>query len=150
MTEEQKESLAAIYNEILAMEYADAQGIYNVECAIARLADGDIKDYAKGYSRQRIIEQLNYIVDILDARVSMQMIADNEWDPEETPARPELEDQFAPEDDSDIPTTPGKPSIKPSTPDEDTPDEEPKLNFFQRIWQAILNFFRNLFGGKKD
>ena len=83
----------------------------------------------------------------------MQMIADNEWDPEKTPARPELEDQFAPEeDDSDVPTTPGKPSIKPSTPGDDTTDEEqPQLNFFQRIWQAILNFFRNLFGGgKKD
>ena len=153
MTDEQKASLAAIFEEILAMDYADAQGIYNVECAIARLADGDIKEYAKGYSRQRIIEQLNYIVDILDARVSMQMIADNEWDPEKTPARPELEDQFAPEeDDSDVPTTPGKPSIKPSTPNDDTTDEEqPQLNFFQRIWQAILNFFRNLFGGgKKD
>ncbi|MBR4836183.1 MAG: hypothetical protein IKU99_04135 [Clostridia bacterium] len=63
----------------------------------------------------------------------------------------ELEDQFAPEDGDDIPTTPGKPSIKPSTPDDDTTDDQPKLNFFQRIWQAILNFFRNLFGGgKKD
>lgn len=29
-------------------------------------------------------------------------------------------------------------------------DEEPeeKLNFLQKIWQAILNFFKNLFGGK--
>jgi hypothetical protein len=25
---------------------------------------------------------------------------------------------------------------------------EPKLNFFQRIWQAIVNFFRSLFGKK--
>ena len=30
-------------------------------------------------------------------------------------------------------------------------DEEPeeKLNFFQRIWRAIVNFFKNLFGKKK-
>ena len=39
----------------------------------------------------------------------------------------------------------------PPTPDDTTnppePPEEPeKLNFFQRIWQAILNFFRRLFG----
>lgn len=150
MTEEQKASLAAIFDEILAMDYADAQGIYNVECALLRLADGDIKEYAKGYARQRIIEQLEYIADVLDARVSMEMIADGEWDPEKTPARPELEDEFAPEDDSDVPTTPGKPSIRPSTPDDDTTDEEPKLNFFQKIWQAIVNFFKKLFGGNKE
>ena len=34
------------------------------------------------------------------------------------------------------------PNYKPEIP------EEPKLNFFQRIWQAILNFFRSLFGKK--
>ena len=31
---------------------------------------------------------------------------------------------------------------------DDLAEPAPKLNFFQRIWQAILNFFRNLFGIK--
>ena len=36
------------------------------------------------------------------------------------------------------------------TPDDGTVDETPapKLNFFQKIWQAILNFFMSLFGKK--
>ena len=39
----------------------------------------------------------------------------------------------------------------PPTPDDTTnppesPEEPEKLNFFQRIWQAIINFFRRLFG----
>ncbi len=49
-----------------------------------------------------------------------------------------------PVDDPVIPDEPTTP-VEPETPVE----EAPKLNFFQRIWQAILNFFKNLFG-KKD
>ena len=46
--------------------------------------------------------------------------------PEETPNDPEVPDE-------------------PEKPSEPVAPEQPKLNFFQRIWQAILNFFRNLF-----
>ncbi len=53
---------------------------------------------------------------------------------------------------SSVPMTPEQTPENPETPDE-TPDETPeapeepvaKLNFFQRIWLAILNFFKNLF-----
>ena len=51
------------------------------------------------------------------------------------------------------------PNAEPDTPDEpietpdepvETPDEQPeeKLNFFQKIWKAILDFFKKLFGIK--
>lgn len=46
-------------------------------------------------------------------------------------------------------------SVNTETPDDsgnnesNNNDSEVKLNFFQKIWQAILNFFKNLFGGKK-
>ena len=50
------------------------------------------------------------------------------------------------EDVVDEPVVPGTPD----TPGDSGDDiVEPKLNFFQRIWQAIVNFFRRLFGGKK-
>ena len=42
---------------------------------------------------------------------------------------------------------------EPETPDgeQSSDDESPKkLNFFQRIWKAIADFFRRLFGGKKN
>lgn len=142
MTAEQKASLEAIFDEILAMDYDDAQAIYSIECRIAKLAKSETKDLAKGYSRQRINEQLNELCSILDARVSMKLIEDEEWNPEDGSQRPELED----------PTVENDPTVDPGTPgddDVDEPTEEPKLNFFQRIWQAILNFFRKLFGGKK-
>ena len=30
------------------------------------------------------------------------------------------------------------------------PEDPEKLNFFQRIWRAIVNFFRRLFGIKEN
>ncbi|MBR4835995.1 MAG: hypothetical protein IKU99_03185, partial [Clostridia bacterium] len=50
-------------------------------------------------------------------------------------------DYKAPEETPNEPETPEEPE-KPTDP---VIPEQPKLNFFQRIWQAILNFFRNLF-----
>ena len=42
-----------------------------------------------------------------------------------------------------------KPEEKPEDKPAETPDEQPaeKLNFFQKIWQAIRNFFKSIFGG---
>ena len=48
---------------------------------------------------------------------------------------------------------PDEPTDKPTTPTEgdEYPDGEPEeIGFFARIWQAILDFFRKLFGIKKD
>lgn len=136
MTTENKEALAALFDEIVAMEDTSAEDIYNLAKRIETLASKEVKNFAKGYSRQRIIEQLEELADILDARVSMQMIADDEWNPEEEPERPSFEEE---------PTTPDGPT-QPTTPDVD--NKEPELNFFQKIWQAIINFFKQLFGIK--
>ncbi|MBE6925642.1 MAG: hypothetical protein E7461_02250 [Ruminococcaceae bacterium] len=136
MTAENKDALAAIFDEIAAMADTSAENIYNLAKRIETLASKEVKNYAKGYARQRIIEQLGELADILDARVSMQMIADNEWDPEETPERPSFEEE---------PVTPDVPS-EPDTPDNG--ENEPELNFFQRIWKAIVDFFKMLFGIK--
>ena len=141
MTAEQKASLAAIFADILAMEMDDAQDIYNLECRIAALAKSETKELAKGYSRQRINEQLQELVEILDARVSMQLIEDEEWNPEDGSSRPELEDQTKEE-------LPGDNGDNGNTGDNGTDEPAPKLNFFQRIWLAIVNFFKKLFGGK--
>ena len=70
----------------------------------------------------------------------------NEWsyfeietpdDPIETPDDPEEKPEENPEE---------KPEDKPT---ENPDDSAEKLNFFQKIWKAILDFFRKLFG-KKD
>jgi hypothetical protein len=71
MTEQNKTDLAAIFEEIAAMSDEDAQSIYDIHNRIAAFVKNEVKNYAKGYSRQRMIEQLNDLVDILDARVSV-------------------------------------------------------------------------------
>ena len=57
-------------------------------------------------------------------------------------------ENMVPQDPTDTPTIPDTPD----TPtDGDVQEPVVELNFFQRIWQAILDFFRNLFGlNKKD
>lgn len=44
---------------------------------------------------------------------------------------------------------PGSPDNSDDKSDDATSEPEVKLNFFQKIWRAILNFFRNLFGKNK-
>ena len=53
-------------------------------------------------------------------------------------------------DTTDDPISPDNPTApeNPENPDDTEPEE--KLNFFQRIWKAIVDFFRRLFGIKKD
>ena len=88
MTEEQKVALVAAIAEIEAMPADTAVDIYKILKKVEALAKTDIKNMAKGYSRQRIVEQLNELVEILDARISMELIADGEWNPEEIRVRP--------------------------------------------------------------
>ena len=149
MTEEQEAELAQLLNTIAEMPDESALDLFRIQKKISRLADNGIRDYAKGYSRQRIIEQLNELVKIIDARISMKMIADGEWDPEQNPVRPTIVDDQDKEDIEELPINPNKP-ITPMDPiiPGGNKNEEPvkELNFFQRIWQAIVNFFRRIFG----
>ena len=88
MTEAQKAALVAAIAEIEAMPADTAVDIYKILKKVETLAKSGVKDMAKGYSRQRIAEQLNELVEILDARISMELIADGEWNPEEIRVRP--------------------------------------------------------------
>lgn len=88
MTAEQKAALEAAFAELEAMTAETAVDIFKIQKKLDDLSKNGIKDMAKGYSRQRIIEQLNELSDILDARISMELIADKEWNPEENRTRP--------------------------------------------------------------
>ncbi|MBQ3014907.1 MAG: family 10 glycosylhydrolase [Clostridia bacterium] len=88
MTAEQKAALVAAIEEIEDMSAETAVDIYKILKKVETLAKSGVKDMAKGYSRQRIAEQLNELVEILDARISMELIADGEWNPEEIRVRP--------------------------------------------------------------
>lgn len=88
MTAEQKAALVAAIAELEDMPAETAVDIYKILKKVETLAKSGVKDMAKGYSRQRIAEQLNELVEILDARISMELIADGEWNPEEIRVRP--------------------------------------------------------------
>ncbi len=145
MTEAQKAELKAILDEIAAMDDSDAVAIYKIKKAITELAKTNvIKNYANGYSRQRIIEQLNYLADVLDARISMKLIEDGQWNPEENPQRPVVNEDgiFAPGGTNNTPPVNEGGNININKPAE----EPEQLGFFARIFQAIINFFKRLFG----
>ncbi len=142
MTEEDKAALEAILNEISAMSDDNAESIYNIYKALDNLAKNDIKDYAKGYSRQRIIEQLNELADIIDARISMKLIEDGEWNPEIDGERPKFEEEQKPVDpDTGDDNKPGGDNNGTDDGDED----QVQIGWFERIIKIIVDFFKNLF-----
>ncbi|MBO5715029.1 MAG: family 10 glycosylhydrolase [Clostridia bacterium] len=142
MTEQNKADLEAVFAEIIAMPCDNAEDIYNIVKALQSLSKTDIKNYAKGYSRQRIIEQLNELAEILDARISMQLIEDGEWDPETEPTRPSFEEE---NNNTNTPVVPNPP-VDDNTNDNNNTQEPEELGFFARIIQAIILFFKRLFG----
>lgn len=144
MTAEKKAALAEVFAEIEVMSANDAVEIYKILAEVENLMkSSQIKKYANGYSRQRILEQLEYLADILDARISMQLIADGEWDPEEIPTRPTVNEEgiFFPE-----PEPEPCPGDNPNPPVDDGPTMED--NFFLWLINLIVEFFKNLFGIK--
>ena len=140
MTEQNKTDLAAIFEEIAEMSTEDAQSIYDIQNRIAAFVKNEIKNYAKGYSRQRMIEQLNELVDILDARVSMKLIEDEEWNPEEDRNRPALENNYSDKPNSD------NTNDNNGNDDNASTVEPVTQNFFVRLIQMIIAFFKRLFG----
>ena len=89
MTEAQRDSLRAKFDEILAMPTSGAVNVHRVQSAIKTLYSGT--SYAKGYSGQRLSQQLKELVTLLDNRISTELIASGDWNPETQP-RPTVTD----------------------------------------------------------
>lgn len=71
------------------------------------------------------------------------------WTDEACSASSSLEDVVVPKLDTPVDPDP----VNPDDPDDDEDDDEPtteKKGFFARIWDGIVNFFKNLFGKKKN
>ena len=83
---------------------------------------------------------------------SLPLPEDKPDDPTDDPDDPGNEPGDNPDDPTDEPTTPGDGEEDENCTEPDTtPNDEPEeLGFFARIWQAILDFFRRIFGIKKD
>ena len=142
MSEEQKAELKAVLDEIAAMSCDTAEDIYNIMLRVQTLAKKETKNFASGYSRQRINEQLEELAEILDARVSMKLIEDGEWDPEQDNKRPAFGEVEEP--DNNDSNKPG--ANKPGNGGSNEPRPEPTMNIFQIIWKYITDFFKRLLG----
>lgn len=120
MTTEQRQQLAETFAEIQQMTASSAVDIFKIQQAVKE-AVSSASSFAKGYSRQRITEQLNQLIDLLDTKISLQLIADGDWNPEEDNRRPTVtEDGII----ANPPIT--EPDDKPIQPDDEpTPPEQP-------------------------
>lgn len=173
MTAEQRSDLAVGMNGILGKPYATAEEIKAVYAGVNTLKI-TLKYYASGYSLERMDQQIAELLDILDARYEMQIVAESNRpipdepvipdEPEapeipETPVEPDVPTEpDAPDEpddtetppESDAPDETDKGESPSDTPSESTEETEPekKLNLFQRIWRAIIGFFSRLFGRK--
>ena len=128
MTEAQRDSLRAKFDEILAMPTSGAVNVHRVQSAIKALYSGT--SYAKGYSGQRLSQQLKELVTLLDNRISTELIASGDWNPETQP-RPTVTD-------SEIVFPTPDPDPKPDPKPDPTPDE-PQQTYTLAIvlWCAI-------------
>ena len=148
MDSEQGIMLESFFEEILKMPFATNEDIAAIHEKLMELVD-DSTQYANGYARQRLVENLKYLATILEARSMIPIIVDEEPiqpDPPVTPPDDNLGDEDPlPEEDTD--TDDKKEENEGESLGGDATVEEPQnLGFFEMLILAIINFFRKLFG----
>lgn len=111
MTEQQYNELKAKFDEIKAMDTDGAVNVYKIQKSIQSLYSIAGTSYAKGYSGQRVVETLKEMVSLLDTRISVELIASGDWDPEKDPTRPTVTEDGIKEPEQNQPnTTPTEPT----------------------------------------
>ena len=104
MDSEQGIMLESFFEEILKMPFATNEDIAAIHEKLMELVD-DSTQYANGYARQRLVENLKYLATILEARSMIPIIVDEEPiqpDPPVTPPDDNLGDEDPlPEEDTD-------------------------------------------------
>ena len=132
MSKENREELEKIFDDIAKMPNDTQSDIEAIYQRLRDLTQNEIKNYANGYSAQRIIEQLDYMSSILDSRRSMHILEDEDQN---------SDDVNPPEDNNDSDNADNKEES-----DNEEVEEPKELGFFERLIQAIIDFFKKLFG----
>lgn len=105
MTEAQKTALAAEFEIIKNMPTETSADLMRLIMAIDELSTS-LRDYGSGYADDRIKDDLLYLNEVLDVKVSRFMIDNGEWDPATVLVRPNPLDDNDDDDDDDETTDP--------------------------------------------
>ena len=143
-----REELAQIFAEIEAMPYESLSQICNISLRVSKLRNNLVSS-VNGHSLNRITDDLDYLIGILDARANM--LGEATEDPDLPDDGVEIPDggEEGPEIPDDDQQTPEKPGNDDNNVDNGNPDTQVKRGFFARLWQAIANFFKMIFGIRK-
>lgn len=149
MSESDREALKAKINEILNMPFSTNEEIETILGSVQALKN-EASAFASGYAVQRIEENLNYLAEILEARSLMPIIVDEDTGDDLPPddSTEDGEDDGSSEDFDEDGKEDGKDDGSSSEDENNSSNQnEPvKQGFFARIIQAIINFFKKLFG----
>ena len=110
MTQAQYDQLQAKFAEIQAMATDGAVNIYKIQLAVESLYGMSGTPYAKGYSGQRMVETLKELVALLDTRISVALVENGDWDPEQNPTRPTVTENGIQEPGANKPNKPVNPN----------------------------------------
>lgn len=149
MSESDREALKAKINEILNMPFSTNEEIETILGSVQALKN-EASAFASGYAVQRIEENLNYLAEILEARSLMPIIVDEDTGDDLPPddSTEDGEDDGSSEDFDEDGKEDGKDDGSSSEDENNSSNQnEPvKQGFFARIIQAIIDFFKKLFG----
>lgn len=153
MSSADRNELAKIFAEIEKMPYDNLAQISDIALRISSVRK-NLGNLVSGHSLHRITDELDYLVNILEARANMLGEANGDPEtPDEGENNPETPDNGGenpetPEDDENISDKPENDRVQGGD-DSNKSDAPVKQGFFARLWQAIANFFKRLFGIKK-
>lgn len=145
MTAASQSALEDEFDKIMEMPDTTNEDIEAIYQAVLQILN-NVKNYASGYSQQRMSEDLDYLADILKSRASMPIFVDDDINDDDI-GDDNINDDVNDDDNIDDDIT-GDDVVDEEIENEDnnTSKEPQKLGFFARIIQAIINFFRMLFG----
>ena len=153
MTLDNRNLLASEFEKILQMSDTTNEDIANIYQSVLQILN-NVKKYASGYAQQRMSEDLDYLTDILKARSLMPIIVDEKDDDiggdnvgDDNIGDDNIGDDNIGDDNIGDDNICDDNIIEDNT-EEKVEDNSSNLGFFARLIQAIINFFKMLFGLK--
>ncbi|MBO5715030.1 MAG: family 10 glycosylhydrolase [Clostridia bacterium] len=159
MNSANREALKEKLDGILQMPYSTQEEIEAIYLELQELLNGELKSLATGYSLQRLTENVDYLSDIIKTRSLMPIVEEEIVPPDEEPDK-EPDDNGTTDNDGGeadneedkTDDTTNNDGVDDDNGANDESDKQPsveapaKKSFFVRFIEAIMLFFKKLFG----